>query len=213
MRIDVRITRRQNLDLQSGGHESPSLCKCFLDPAQDDRSYDQAGVMPASELNPVSEASNCERAKRAPLVERSKPPPPGSLPLGSPGPAAEPRAGRRAAWGLSGICRGEVPSISGATTACFGRCGSPHCWIWTLWESTLLDLDALGVQISGSGRSGSPDCWIWTLWESRLLDLDALGVFQLLPRMWMRLPVQRDVAREWVRVHDRPSFYRRGQGR
>ena len=48
--------------------------------------------------------------------------------------------------------------------------------IWTLWESRLLDLDALGAQIAGSGRSGSPDCWTWTLWESRLLDLDALGV-------------------------------------
>ena len=39
---------------------------------------------------------------RAGQALQSAPPPPGSLPPGHPGPAAEPRAGRRAAWNLLG---------------------------------------------------------------------------------------------------------------
>ena len=88
-------------------------------------------------------------------------------------------SGRSPPW----VC---LPSISGATTAFLDALGVHIAGPGRSWESTLLDLDALGVQIAdldalgvqvaGSGRSGSPDCWIWTLWESRLLDLDALGV-------------------------------------
>ena len=39
-----------------------------------------------------------------------------------------------------------------------GRCDNPDCLIWTLWESNLLDLHILGVQIAGSGgsRRGCP---------------------------------------------------------